>query len=299
MVAEQDECDAAHQRSADLQEGYRRRRGDEAGTPSLPVATPEGQAEHRDEHEHEDPTRERADVGARDVVDRVVLDRDRPAFAEDLQEYPLPEEEAGERDDERGQTDPRDDRSLEHADSRAGEERGRNCRIPGPAVGRAREVGHDHPAEAGDEPDREVDLAEEQDEDLPHRQQAEDRSLDEQVDEVAGGQELVVEGLEQDRDQDHPCDDRQDPALAGLEPRERGSEVLADGVSRDLGRNCELGLASRLLRLNVRLGRPGGLVDLGHQAPSPFLASRSDLPVVIRSTAICRSSSDAGRCATT
>ena len=88
-------------------------------------------------------------------------------------------------------------------------------------MGRAREVGHDHPAEAGDESDREVDLAEEQDEDLPHRQQAEDRSLDEQVDEVAGGQELVVEGLEQDRDQDHPRDDGQDSALAGLDPGER------------------------------------------------------------------------------
>src|SRR4029453_1767526 len=82
-------------------------------------------------------------------------------------------------------------------------------------------------------------------------------------------------------------------------PGERGSEVIADAVSRDLGRNCELGLACRGLRLNVRLGRPGGLVDLGPQAASPFVASPSDSPVVIRSTAICRSSSDAGCSATT
>ena len=87
----------------------------------------------------------------------------------------------------------------------------RIARPPRPAVGRAREVGHDHPAEAGDEPDREVDLAEEQDEDLAHREQAEDGGLDEQVDEVAGGQEFRVEGLEEDRDQDQPRDDGQDP----------------------------------------------------------------------------------------
>ena len=128
-------------------------------------------------------------------------------------------------------------------------------RPPRPPVSRAREVGHDHAAEAGDEPDREVDLPEQQDEDLAHREQAEDRSLDEQVDEVAGGQELRVEGLEEDGDQDQSRDDRQDPALAGLDPGERGSEVLADGIGGDLGRNRELGLASRLLCLNVRFGR--------------------------------------------
>ena len=171
--------------------------------------------------------------------------------------------------------------------------------VPRPTVSRACEVGHDHAAEAGDETDREVDLAEQQDEDLAHREQAEDRGLDEQVDEVARGQEFRVEGLEENRDQEQPRDDRQDPALAGLDPGDRGSEVVPDGVRGDLGRDGELGLASRLLRLKVRLGRREGLVDLGHQAPSPFVASRSDLPVVIRSTAICRSSSDAGRSATT
>ena len=144
-----------------------------------------------------------------------------PPFAEDLQEHALPEEEPGERDDERGQADPRDDRALEDADPGAGEQRGGDRGPPRPAVRRACEVGHDHPAEAGDEPDREVDLAEQQDEDLAHREQAEDRGLDEQVDEVAGGQELRVERLEEDRDQDQPRDDRQDPALAGLDPGER------------------------------------------------------------------------------
>ena len=60
------------------------------------------------------------------------------------------------------------------------------------------------------------------------------------------------------------------PLSPALILRERGSEVVADGVRGDLGRNRELGLASRLLRLRVRLRRADGLVDLGHQAPSPF-----------------------------
>ena len=77
-------------------------------------------------------------------------------------------------------------------------------------------------ADAGDEPDRQVDLAEQQHEDLGHRQQHEHGSLDEQVDEVAGGQELRVEGLEDDRDEHQADDDRQDAALAGLDPREPG-----------------------------------------------------------------------------
>ena len=162
-------------------------------------------------------------------------------------------------------------------------------RPPRPAVSRAREVGHDHAAEAGHEPDREVDLAEQQDEDLAHREQAEHRGLDEQVDEVAGGQELRVEGLEEDRDQDQPRDDRQDPALAGLDPGERRPEVFADGIRGDLGRNGELGPASRLLRLDVRLGRPTVSSTLAIRRRLRSCASRSDWPVVIRSTTICRS----------
>jgi hypothetical protein len=121
VVAEQDERDPACQGAADLQERHRRRRGNEPGTPPLRVAAPERRAEQRDEDEHEDPAGERADVRARDVVDRVVLDRDRPSVAEDPQEHALPEEEACERDHEGGQADPRDDRALENADPGAGE----------------------------------------------------------------------------------------------------------------------------------------------------------------------------------
>ena len=41
-------------------------------------------------------------------------------------------------------------------------------------------------ADAGDEADRQIDLAEQQDEDLAHAEQHEHRALHQQVDEVAG-----------------------------------------------------------------------------------------------------------------
>ena len=53
------------------------------------------------------------------------------------------------------------------------------------------QLGDDDAADAADEADRQVDLAEQQREDLAHGQQHEDRALDQQVDEVAGGQEVA------------------------------------------------------------------------------------------------------------
>src|SRR5674476_544500 len=51
-------------------------------------------------------------------------------------------------------------------------------------------------------------LAEEECEHLAHREQAEDGGLHQEVDEVAGGQEVVVERLEQDRDEQQASDHR-------------------------------------------------------------------------------------------
>ena len=48
------------------------------------------------------------------------------------------------------------------------------------------QLGGDDPADAADEADRQVDLAEQQGEDLAHRQQHVHRALDQQVHEVAG-----------------------------------------------------------------------------------------------------------------
>ena len=60
VVTEQDEGDPTCQSAANFEQRDRRRWSDEPGLTALRVAPPERQAEDRDEHEHEDPARERA-----------------------------------------------------------------------------------------------------------------------------------------------------------------------------------------------------------------------------------------------
>ncbi|MEJ2666452.1 MAG: hypothetical protein P8Z81_05035 [Deinococcales bacterium] len=62
--------------------------------------------------------------------------------------------------------------------------------------------GHHGGSDAADEPKRQVDLPEQQDEHLAHAEEHVDRTLDQQVDEVAGREKLRVQRLEDDADQD-------------------------------------------------------------------------------------------------
>ena len=86
----------------------------------------------------------------------------------------------------------------------------------------------EHAADAGDEADRQVDLAQQQHEDDAHGDDRVRRRLDDQVDEVAGGQEAVVLRLEDDRDEDQADDDRQRAELAGLDVGPPAARVGAD-----------------------------------------------------------------------
>jgi len=97
---------------------------------------------------------------------------------------------------------------LQDPDQRAHDERRGDRGPPGPADRGPDELGHDYRGEAGHESARQVDLAEEEGEHLAHREQAEDGGLHQEVDEVAGGQEVVVERLEQDRDEQQASDHR-------------------------------------------------------------------------------------------
>jgi len=60
--------------------------------------------------------------------------------------------------------------------------------------------------------------------------EAEHGRLNEQVDEVAGFEEMGVQRLEQDGDQQQAADHGQDAALPGLDAGEGCAEVVADGV---------------------------------------------------------------------
>ena len=106
--------------------------------------------------------------------------------------------------------------ALEQPDRRADEQGEADCSPPRPAVRGPRRSAMVTAAHPGDVADREIDLAEEQDEHLAHPEQHEHRRLDEQVYEVARGQEVRVQRLEQDRDQEEPADDGQDPASPAL-----------------------------------------------------------------------------------
>src|SRR5262249_43321212 len=160
-------------------------------------------------------------------------------------------------------------------------------------------LGQHDAAESGNEPDRQVDLTEQQREDLSHRQHADQRGLDEQVHEVGGGEEMRVLRLKDDRDEQEPGDHRQDTRVTPADPGERHPEVLGDRARHELGRNREV--LSRRARFVLVAGAQarGRLVDFGHQAAPPADgADRVDAPLVIRSTTICRSTSAIGRTAT-
>src|SRR5207302_1046186 len=102
-----------------------------------------------------------------------------------------------------------DERAVQGADPGGAEKGDDDGGAHGPAGALLDELGHDDAADAGDEPGGEVDLAQQQDEDLGHGQQHVDRALDEEVDQVASGQEFRVQGLEQDGDDEKSANDRE------------------------------------------------------------------------------------------
>ena len=73
----------------------------------------------------------------------------------------------------------------------------------------------DDPAHAADVADREVDLAEQEDEDDAEADRRDPGHLDDEVDDVAGVVEVAVLRLEEDRDQDEREDDRQAADVSG------------------------------------------------------------------------------------
>ena len=120
------------------------------------------------------------------------------------------------------------------------------------------ELGDEDGSEPHDQPDREVDLAEEQGEDLGHRQEHVDRALLEEVDQVLRRQELAVGDLEGDRDNDDAEQDGQDAAVTIADALQPGAQILAQGLSEELRGDVGFGRAT--------LGRgqvDGGLIRRG------------------------------------
>ena len=112
-VADQHERDPGNGRSRDLQHGQAHRRRDQTARAPARLVHPRPHTEDGDDHDHDDPTRGRSQVAAREIVHDLVVDRERSALAEHQQHHALPTEQAGQRHDERRQADPGDDRPLQ------------------------------------------------------------------------------------------------------------------------------------------------------------------------------------------
>jgi hypothetical protein len=264
----------------DLQDGDADRWCDETACTPPGGLAPCRHAVHGDEHHHHDPAGCRGEVGVGDVVHDLVLDGQGAPVAEDRQHHALPAEQAAEGDDEGWQPEPGDQGSVEQPYRRADHERGEDRRPPGPAAVRGGEqLGCDDTRDAGDEAGREVDLAEEQREDLRHRQHHEDRALHQQVDDVARRQEVGIQRLEDDRDDEHPDDDREHAALAGAQPGDPDVQVVTERAGGDSGWHRDLGGRFGKTRLVVMgcgliVGRRGLLVEVRHGQP----AGRANVP---------------------
>ncbi len=101
---------------------------------------------------------------------------------------------------------------------------------------------HDGGADATGEAGREVDLAQQQDEDQAHRDDGDLRALLEQVGEVAVGEEAAVRDAEDDAGDDEAGDGRQRTDVAAAHLREVFADVAAEVVLRDRRRRRRDGL---------------------------------------------------------
>src|SRR4029450_4941052 len=109
------------------------------------------------EDDCDDPARVLAENVVADVDDLLVLDPDYALHSEDFDDQALRDQEAGERDDERGDADESDDRALDSAVTGPDSNSDRNCHQARVVVVRAGELelSDRDAAEAAQVPDRE------------------------------------------------------------------------------------------------------------------------------------------------
>ena len=189
-----------------------------AGPPLLRVQELREREGHHD-HGRDDPARVVFEEVVGDPDDGVVLDPDRSevrGLGREDEDDPRPDEQPGERDDERRHAGLRDHERLGEADRRRARQRGHDRRPPGPpGVLRAQEERHHDAANGAHERHRQVDLPDQEHEDDADRDRRDRGHLQEEVGEVALGEERLVEEAEDDDDDHEADDDRQRPELAG------------------------------------------------------------------------------------
>ena len=230
-IAERHQHHAGDRRREDLQNGQtrRRRRKTAPASPTVAQNDHHGVSEHR--RRHQNPSGARAQRSVGEVVDRLVGDRNRAAGPKELDHHALETEEPGQRDDEGGEPKPGDQRALKRADRGCRRQSGRDRGPPRPSDVRLHQHRGDGCADAGDESQRKIDLAEDQNEHFTHADQHEHRALHKQVHEIAGREKVGVLDLEDDRDQRRAEHDRQHPALPGQDLRPQASRVATERLN--------------------------------------------------------------------
>ena len=226
---------------------------------------------YREHHHQADPAGGNADVAVHQLEDGA-RGRDRYHAADrllidggELDQDALEEQQSGERDDERWDVEPRDQGPLQVADSRRHTDAADDPEPPRKVDGGSDQLGDHHPADGEHEPDRQVDLRQDQSEDLGRPEQDVDRRLVEQVDQIPVGTEPGSLDLEEDDDDDQSGDDGQRAALPALDPSPLRAQVVAERVGQHLGRGgyeVGFGLGGGSLVLG-QLGREWRLLQLG------------------------------------
>src|SRR5690606_8088317 len=156
------------------------------------------------------------EVVAGQLDDQAVgVEVDRAVAAEDLQHEALPEEQAGQGHGEGGHADAGEEEAVDGAGRGAGEDRQHERQDLVHPVGDAehREGGA---RDTADRADRQVDLAEQQDEHDADGDHAGADHGDRHVGEVAGGEEVAVQAGEDGPDDQQADDDRNGPEVTGL-----------------------------------------------------------------------------------
>ena len=250
------DCDAG-----DLGDDQRRTLNRHSGAALAEHAAQRAEGVEPGDDGRDDPPVARREVVVGQVVDPLVLDHDHAFDLEHLQDGALPDQEARERDHERRHADLCHDRSLSRAD-RADDEDSNQYREPSGHGGDERvrkvvvaagqlELGDRQGRDPAQVPDREVDLAQQEDEDDAVGEHGDARHLDDDVVEVVRSEEdrrLVPEEEDDDRQAD---DDGQDAEIARPDVvedppaeaprfilrRQSGGRVLPDDLDFGLGRH--------------------------------------------------------------
>ena len=222
----------------------------------------------------DDPAHAGGEVVRRRLVDPVVLDDDHASHLEDLQDHALPDEEPGQRDDERRNPHLRNERALCRSDDRDDPERDEDAE-PAREVATVGELqrGRSQRGNAAQKADREIDLRDQQHEDDTERDHRHARHLQDDVHEVRRREEVRRGEAEEPDDEDLADDDWQDTEIPRLEVPDRS---LPDAL-----------LLFGIRRAEVR----GGDVDRAH-ATTPASTSATPatfvgIPAVMACTTSC------------